>query len=48
MIDPAFTWGKASKPEITWERTVVYEMHVKGFTQKHPLVLEAERGTFAA
>ncbi len=46
VIDPAFTWGAARKPDVPWERTVVYEMHVKGFTQRHPLVPEADRGTF--
>jgi glycogen operon protein len=46
VIDPAFTWGTSRKPETPWERTVVYEMHVKGFTQLHPLVPEADRGTF--
>ena len=38
VIDPAFTWGTSRKPEITWERTIFYEMHVKGFTKLHPLV----------
>ncbi len=47
VIDPAFTWGSARKPETPWERTIVYEMHVKGFTKRHPLVPEADRGTFA-
>ena len=47
VIDPAFTWGTSRKPEISWERTIFYEMHVKGFTKLHPLVPEAARGTFA-
>jgi glycogen operon protein len=47
VIDPAFTWGRASKPEIPWERTIIYEMHVKGFTCNHPMVQEGDRGTFA-
>ncbi|MGY4292191.1 glycogen debranching enzyme GlgX [Bradyrhizobium sp. i1.4.4] len=47
VIDPAFTWGSARKPETPWERTIVYETHVKGFTQQHPLVPEADRGTFS-
>lgn len=47
VIDPAFTWGSARRPEIPWERTIIYEMHVKGFTKLHPLVPEADRGTFA-
>jgi isoamylase len=47
VIDPAFTWGAARKPETPWERTIIYEMHVKGFTKLHLMVPEAERGTFA-
>lgn len=47
VIDPAFTWGSARKPEIPWDRTIVYEMHVRGFTKLHPLVAEDERGTFS-
>jgi isoamylase len=47
VIDPAFTWGSARKPETSWERTVIYEMHVKGFTKLHLLVPESERGTLA-
>ena len=47
VIDPAFTWGSARKPETPWELTVLYEMHVKGFTKLHPMVGEADRGTFA-
>jgi isoamylase len=47
VIDPAFTWGTSRKPETSWERTIVYEMHVKGFTKLHPLIAEAQRGTFA-
>jgi pullulanase/glycogen debranching enzyme len=47
VIDPAFTWGSARKPETPWERIVAYEMHVRGFTKLHPLVPDADRGTFA-
>jgi len=47
VIDPAFTWGYARKPEIPWERTILYEMHVKGYTRLHPLVAEDDRGTFS-
>src|SRR3954452_2516387 len=47
VIDPAFTWGSVAKPDVSWDRTVFYEMHVKGFTRNHPLVPEADRGTFA-
>jgi isoamylase len=48
VIDPAFTWGAGRKPDIPWERTIIYEMHVKGFTKLHPLIPASERGSFAA
>src|SRR4051812_27120883 len=48
VIDPAFTWGRAAaKPCIPWDRTIFYETHVKGFTQRHPAVPERLRGTYA-
>jgi len=31
---------------VPWERTVIYETHVKGFTKLHPAVPEQLRGTF--
>ncbi len=46
VIDPAFTWGEDRAPRVPWDRTVVYETHVKGFTKLHPAVPEALRGTF--
>jgi glycogen debranching enzyme GlgX/4-alpha-glucanotransferase len=36
-----------ARPVLPWGRTVVYEMHVRGFTKRHPDVPEAARGTFA-
>src|SRR3978361_663379 len=36
VIDPAFTWGRERRPQIPWDRTVVYETHVRGFTMRHP------------
>jgi len=47
VIDPAFTWGSDAPPDIAWHETVIYELHVRGFTQRHPDVPEALRGTFA-
>jgi glycogen operon protein len=32
---------------VAWDRTIVYETHVRGYTRKHPAVAEALRGTFA-
>src|SRR5262245_57384774 len=47
VIDPAFTWGGDQPPRTPWEATVIYELHVKGFTARHPEVPEALRGTYA-
>ncbi|MFC5310249.1 glycogen debranching protein GlgX [Azospirillum rugosum] len=47
VIDPAFTWGHDRAPAIPWERTIVYETHVRGYTMRHPAVPPQHRGTFA-
>ena len=46
VIDPAFTWGDDRPPKVPWNRTVIYECHVKGMTQCHPDVPERLRGTY--
>ncbi len=47
VVDGAFPWGDDRRPRTTWPETVVYEMHVKGFTARHPGVPEHLRGTYA-
>lgn len=47
IVDTAFTWGKDERLEIPWERTVIYELHVKGFTKLMTEVPEKLRGTYA-
>jgi len=47
VIDPAFTWEDDSSLNIPWNRTVIYECHVKGMTKLHPDVPENLRGTYA-
>ncbi len=47
VIDPAFTWGRERAPRVPWDRTVIYETHVRGFTKLHPAVPERLRGTFS-
>jgi glycogen operon protein len=37
----------AAAPLTAWPDTIVYELHVRGFTKRHPAVPEAARGTFA-
>ena len=46
VIDNAFTWENDKRPTTPWNRTVIYECHVKGMTIKHPDVPEHLRGTY--
>ena len=47
VVDQAFSWGGDQRLHIPWEQTVIYEVHVKGMTMRHPEVPEALRGTYA-
>src|SRR5262245_53929103 len=47
VIDPSFDWEGDSPLETPWQDTVIYEVHVKGFTMRHPEVREDLRGTYA-
>ena len=47
VIDQAFTWGSDKLLNIPWAQTVIYEVHVKGLTMRHPEVSEPLRGTYA-
>ena len=42
-----FDWGGDRRPDVPWRKTVIYELHVKGFTKRHPGVPEQLRGTYA-
>ena len=46
VINTAFVWGDDRSPRIPWNRTVIYECHVKGMTVRHPDVPEPLRGTY--
>ena len=46
VIDPSFDWAGDERPDIAWSATVIYELHVKGFTRQHPGVPESIRGTY--
>jgi glycogen operon protein len=46
VVDPAFTWGRDRRPRRPWHETVLYELHVRGYTRLHPEIPEALRGTF--
>jgi glycogen operon protein len=48
VVDPNFDWaGHARRSPVPWDRTIVYETHVRGFTKRHPAVAEDLRGSFA-
>jgi isoamylase len=47
VIDPAFDWEGDRPLARPWNETVIYELHVKGFTKLNPEVREDLRGTFA-
>ena len=46
VIDRSFDWGSDRPPGTPWRDTVIYELHVKGFTQLHPAVPAANRGKY--
>ncbi|MFN2589619.1 MAG: glycogen debranching protein GlgX [Actinomycetota bacterium] len=48
VIDPAFAWGDDRFPRTPWNRTVIYECHVKGLTRLHPGIPSDIRGTYRA
>lgn len=47
VIDPSFVWGEDRHPDIPWNKTIIYEAHVKGLTALHPEVPPELRGTYA-
>jgi isoamylase len=48
VVDPNFDWkGQPRKGGVPWDRTIIYEAHVKGFTKLHPAVAARRRGTYA-
>jgi glycogen operon protein len=47
VISPYFDWESDRPPRVPLDDSVIYEVHVKGFTQQHPDVPEQLRGTYA-
>jgi isoamylase len=47
VVDQAFSWGGDQLLRTSWDRTVIYELHVHGFTARHPDVPKNLRGTYA-
>ncbi len=48
VVDGEFDWSGDVRPGIPYNRTVIYESHVKGLTRLHPDVPEHQRGTYSA
>jgi glycogen operon protein len=47
VVDPSFDWEGDRHPVTPWADTIIYELHVKGFTKRLPEIPEHLRGTFA-
>jgi glycogen operon protein len=47
VVDQSFDWGDDRLLQTPWHETVIYEVHVKGFTKQHPDIPEELRGTYA-
>jgi glycogen operon protein len=46
VVDGSFDWGRVRSPNVPWRDTIVYELHVKGHTQRHPGVPPHLRGKY--
>ncbi|MHC3543662.1 alpha-amylase family glycosyl hydrolase, partial [Bacillus velezensis] len=47
VADPSFDWEGDRSPRIPWHNSVIYEVHTKGFTARHPDIPAEMRGTYA-
>ena len=47
VVDAAFMWGDDRPPRTSWRDTLIYEVHVRGFTMRHSDVPPHLRGTYA-
>jgi glycogen operon protein len=47
VVSPYFDWGADRPPDVSLHESIIYELHVKGFTATHPGIPEALRGTYA-
>jgi isoamylase len=47
VIDSMFDWGDDCPPQTPIADSIIYEMHVRGFSKNNPEVPENLRGTFA-
>src|SRR3954469_14594572 len=48
VTDLAFNWGQDRPPAVPWDKTKIYELHVRGYSIKRDDLPNNERGTLAA
>ncbi len=48
LVDTSFDWENDTPLKIPYHKTIIYELHVKGFTYLHPDIPKEERGTYKA
>jgi isoamylase len=47
VVSPYFDWGVDRPPRTPYNKSVIYEAHVKGLTMTNPRIPEELRGTYA-
>jgi glycogen operon protein len=48
VVDDYYNWGRDLPPETPWEKTIIYEAHLRGLTMRADAIETEARGTFAA
>ena len=48
VVDGTFPWDDDRAPRTPLHQSLIYELHVKGFSQQHPGVPESMRGSYSA
>src|SRR5437764_431466 len=48
VVNPFFDWGVDRPPKTPYNKSIIYEAHVKGLTMTHPRIPEEIRGTYSA
>src|SRR5205807_4905603 len=48
VVDTAFDWEGDTPPGTPLHDTMIYEVHVRGFTRHHPTLPDNIKGTYAA
>jgi isoamylase len=46
VVNETFDWGHDARPGTSWNKTIIYELHVKGFTALNEAVTPELRGTY--